>query len=179
MDAKSTAVPPRYVPEWELPPYAFVPGRTPHPRSDRGGHSFGHVEEPISFEPRAWRSCRLYLRALDLFNHGYYWEAHEAWEQLWLACGRRGTTARFLQALIHLAAAGVKAAAGQPAGVASHGRRALEHLRRVAAEMIGISSCLGLRLDDVIALAGQLESQRAAEMTLRLEREDGAPATDA
>ncbi|MER9007639.1 DUF309 domain-containing protein [Mesorhizobium sp. M0862] len=20
---------------------------------------------------------------IDLFNHGYYWEAHEAWEPLW------------------------------------------------------------------------------------------------
>jgi uncharacterized protein len=20
---------------------------------------------------------------LDVFNHGYYWEAHEAWEGLW------------------------------------------------------------------------------------------------
>ncbi|TGQ49534.1 DUF309 domain-containing protein, partial [Mesorhizobium sp. M1C.F.Ca.ET.210.01.1.1] len=22
---------------------------------------------------------------IDLFNHGYYWEAHEAWEPLWHA----------------------------------------------------------------------------------------------
>jgi Domain of unknown function (DUF309) len=51
---------------------------------------------------------REYLHGIDLFNHGFYWGAHEAWEGLWVACGRRGPTATYLQAL-NLAAAGFKA----------------------------------------------------------------------
>ena len=46
------------------------------------------------------------LYGIDLFNHGFYWEAHEAWEGLWIACARRGPTATYLQAFITAAAAG-------------------------------------------------------------------------
>jgi predicted metal-dependent hydrolase len=66
----------------------------------------------------------MYLRGIDFFNHGYYWEAHEAWENLWHAAGRRGPVAEFLKGLIALAAAGVKAREGRAAGVKQHARRA-------------------------------------------------------
>ena len=62
----------------------------------------------------------------DLFNHGYYWEAHEAWERRWVAENRQGALADLLKGLIKLAAAGVKARAGKPAGVRRHARRAEE-----------------------------------------------------
>src|SRR5712691_4589106 len=100
---------PRYRPDCPLPPYAFVPGRSPHPVSDPKGHSFGVMPAtPKSFTAAEWATSRDYLFGIDLFNHGYYWEAHEAWEVLWHSCGRSGPTADFLKGLIHLAAAGVK-----------------------------------------------------------------------
>ena len=61
---------------------------------------------------------------MALFNAGYYWEAHESWESLWHAHGRRGPTAELLQGLIKLAAAGVKVREGRPAGVRTHASRA-------------------------------------------------------
>lgn len=116
----------RYRPDLPLPPYAFYPGGPhPHPISDPAGHSHGiaHAKpEPISNGNAT--AHPLHRWALDLFNHGYYWEAHEAWEGLWMAAGRRGPMADFLKGLIHLAAAGVKVREGVPAGVASHARRA-------------------------------------------------------
>ena len=57
----------------------------------------------------------MFRRGVALFNAGYYWEAHEAWEGLWHAYGRRGPTADVLKALIKLAAAGVKVREGQRA----------------------------------------------------------------
>jgi hypothetical protein len=71
-----------------------------------------------------WRSSGPYRRAIALFDAGYYWEAHEAWETLWHANGRRGATADVLKGLIKLAAAGVKVREGQPHGVITHARRA-------------------------------------------------------
>jgi hypothetical protein len=59
-----------------------------------------------------------------LFNAGYYWEAHEAWEALWHAHRRRGSTAKVLQAMIKLAAAGVKIREGRPGGARTHAARA-------------------------------------------------------
>jgi uncharacterized protein len=45
----------------------------------------------------------LFLRGVDLFNKRKFWEAHEAWEELWLAA--ESDVVQFLQGLIQLAAA--------------------------------------------------------------------------
>ena len=124
---------PRFVPDVPLPPYSFVPGRFPHPVSDPAGHMYGKPpERPAAPDPDRWEECEAYLRGVDLFNYGFYWEAHETWEGLWHACGRRGPTADFLRGLIKLAAAGVKVREGVPAGVASHARRAAAIFRDAA-----------------------------------------------
>ena len=118
MDPSRSTAPPRLVPDRPFPPYAYLPGRNPHPTRDAEGHSFGHQpEEPDVPDPMRWRACGDYLYGIDLFNHGYYWEAHEAWEGLWHACGRRGATAIYLQALINFAAAGLKARWGNVRGI--------------------------------------------------------------
>lgn len=46
-------------------------------------------------------------KGADLFNRGLYWEAHEAWEELWL--GLEDEPKLFVQGLIQVAAAGHKA----------------------------------------------------------------------
>jgi hypothetical protein len=56
----------------------------------------------------------------DLFNAGFYWEAHEAWETVWHAVGRTTPLADRVKGLIRMAAAGVKVLEGQPVGVRSH-----------------------------------------------------------
>lgn len=154
--------PHRYAPEMPLPPYAYVPrGPFPHPVRDPGGHRYARVESPPPApDPNAWQANQRYLEGIDLFNHGYFWEAHEAWESLWLACGRRGPIADMLKALIHLAAAGVKVRERVPAGVRSHSTRAAELLTLVEQQQ-GWDHCLGLSLADTRALAG-----RAAELAV-------------
>jgi len=117
----------RYLPDEPLPPYAYVPGRSLHPTTDPRGHSYGaatHTVPPP--DPERWRDAAAFLRGIDLFNHGYYWEAHEAWESQWIACGRRGVAADFTKGLIKLAAAGVKARERRAEGVRRHARRAKE-----------------------------------------------------
>ncbi len=115
----------RYAPECALPPYTYVPGQTPHPVTDPRGHSYGLKPTPAAaFDPAKWRTCRDYLQGIDLFNHGYYWEAHETWEGLWVAIGRRGPLADFLKGLIKLAASGVKCREGNAQGLQRHLARA-------------------------------------------------------
>jgi predicted metal-dependent hydrolase len=86
----------------------------------------------MSDSPEPWWRCRGYLRGLDLFNHGDYWEAHEAWEAVWHVAGRQGPTAALLKGLIKLAAAGVKTRAGSWSGRRRHCRRAVDLFRRLA-----------------------------------------------
>ena len=115
-----------------LPPYSYVPGKFPHPISEERGHSFGRAEPPCPVPTEEnWRACEPYLWGCDLFNHGYYWEAHEAWEAVWHACGQRGVLADLLKGLIKLAAAGVKAREGKTGGIRRHLLRGAELLRNV------------------------------------------------
>lgn len=147
---------PRFVPERPLPPYSYVPGRFPHPASDPQGHSFGiEPDEPEPPDPERWASCREYLFGIDLFNHGYYWEAHEVWEGLWHASGRTGTTGHFLKGLIKLAAAGVKAREGKPEGVRRHAARSAELFRGVLGNPDGRRIYMGLDLEALIEWAGE------------------------
>ncbi len=108
--------------EPSLPPYSYVPGGPwPHPTSSPQGHLRGREPQAVSpVRADQWQDSPAYLRGIVLFNAGYYWEAHESWEALWHAHGRRGPTAKLLQALIKLAAAGVKVREGRTAGVRAH-----------------------------------------------------------
>lgn len=121
----------RYLPERPFPRYAYVPGRQPHPTTDPRGHSFGLASAEVPpLDPDDPERSAEFLHAIDLFNHGYYWEAHERWESLWHAAGRSGPLAELLKGLIKLAAAGVKAREGNAPGVRRHVLRAGELLRR-------------------------------------------------
>jgi hypothetical protein len=64
--------------------------------------------------------------ALDLFNHGYYWESHVYFEALWNAHGRHGPISDFLKGMIKLGAAGVKLALGQSGLAQGHKERAID-----------------------------------------------------
>ena len=114
---------------------------------------------PGTPDPRKWRECRWYLFGLDLFNHGYYWEAHEAWEALWHACGRYGELADFFKGLIQLAVAGVKVRERRPEGVRAHAKRAAELFQSIATTLSGGGVCMGLRLNELIATARQIGAQ--------------------
>jgi hypothetical protein len=148
----------RFLPDEPFPPYAFIPGRFPHPTSDPAGHSFGIASVvPPSVEPERWQESRPYLYGIDLFNGGFYWESHVAWESLWMACGRKGMVADFLKGLIKLAAAGVKAMMGAPEGVKSHTSRAAELWQGVI-RTLGTEQdhFMGFRIKELIGVAEKI-----------------------
>jgi hypothetical protein len=97
---------PRWLPQKSLPPYAYLPGKNPRRVRDPTGHSY-HVE-PLPVAAEAALGSDAFLGDLDLFNHRYYWEAHEAWEGLWQVADRDGPLRMFSKGLILLSAAGVK-----------------------------------------------------------------------
>lgn len=148
----------RYVPlprltSRPLPPYSYVPGMWPHPQSDPAGHSYGHRDEPPEpLTEENWQANPALRWAIDLFNHGYYWEAHEAWESLWHAAGQRGETADFLKGLIKFAAAGVKAREGNATGVRRHAVRASELLSPFHGTVQ-----FGLCVDELLAAAAEID----------------------
>lgn len=131
-----------------LPPYTYVPGQTPHPTSDPRGHSFDIVPPPVTdFDPQQPEQSERWRDAVTLFEAGYYWEAHEAWESLWHYDGRQGPVADCLKGLIKWAAAGVKAREGRLEGLKRHSRRAVELL----SPFVDASPITGLDLSHIVA----------------------------
>ncbi|MEI7687508.1 MAG: DUF309 domain-containing protein [Planctomycetota bacterium] len=120
-----------------FPDYSYVPGLWPHPHSHPQGHRFGPPFPASQIHDLGADST--FRLGVALFDSGYYWEAHEAWEHLWHAAGRKGPDADFLKALIQLAVVGVKVREGRLDGACSHARRAQELLAALdAATMAGI-----------------------------------------
>jgi predicted metal-dependent hydrolase len=126
-----------------FPPYRFLPFQhdspLPHPRNDPAGHSYAREESYLpQFSPADWRNCEPYLYGIDLFNHGYWWEAHEAHEAVWLAAGQTTLCGRFVQGLIQLAGAQLKRFIGEPRGAQSLTRSGSEKLALVEGIYLGI-----------------------------------------
>ena len=84
-------------------------------------------------------------RGADLFNRGLHWEAHEAWEELWLALDDEPRL--FVQGLIQVAAAGHKAfVQRQPRGCVKLLTTALDKLVALG-KSINSSPILSKRID--------------------------------
>ncbi|WP_292502028.1 DUF309 domain-containing protein [Mesorhizobium sp.] len=119
----------RWLPEKSFPSYAYLPGRQPHPVRHPAGHSYHSEAMPLAAE--ASLDSDIFLWGLDLFNHGYYWEAHEAWEDLWQVADRGAPLRTLFKGLILLSAAGVKIREGKHAAAMRHAGRAAALLRRL------------------------------------------------
>lgn len=149
-----------------LPPYTHIPGVTPHPIRDPAGHSYvASGASPTPLVPTVHASLTWaelpdhpeFRWAVQLFNAGYYWESHEAWESLWHTAGRRGALADFLKGLIKLAAAGVKLREQNLVGVERHARRALELFSEVHQQQGSVDDIsASLPLSELLLLASQL-----------------------
>ena len=128
-----------------FPLYRFVPGRTPHPRRDPSGHSYGLPEpKPTQFSAERWQSSEDYLYGIDLYNFAYWWECHEVFEGLWHAVGHHSMQGNFFQALIQVAAANLKRFLGNEQAAQKLARSGLARLQNLPQLYMGI---------DVVALS--------------------------
>ena len=151
---------PRLIPGYSLPPYAYTPGLSPHPTRDPEGHNLKiKIEGNDTFNEEQWEACEPYLLGFDMFNHGFYWEAHEAWEALWQAIEREGWRAKFLKGLIKLAASGVKARQGSQPGVKNLADGAIKEFKAVESRIQNdCGNYMGLDLKELIAITEKVKA---------------------
>ncbi len=124
---------PRYSPR-PLPAAAFIPGVSP--RADRPATA---PARPTAVDLDALAAHDDFRYGVDLFNHGFPWEAHEAWEPLWFAAPRERPERALLQGLIHAAAAVVKARAGADDAARGLVDSACAYLGRTATTILDVS----------------------------------------
>ncbi len=117
----------RYLPEIPFPPYAFLPGQHPHPRNHPRGHSHGNAESRGGLPESQWTENQAFLHGVDLYNFGYFWEAHEVWEGLWRASSDNPERTHIYKALIQWSAACLHLKMGKSEAFQNVARRALGH----------------------------------------------------
>jgi len=114
---------PRFAPSLPLPARPFVPG-TGMPRPQLALAPLRPDATPDA--PEALAHFRF---GGDLFNGGFWWEAHECWEQPWRAAVRGSARRLLLQGLIFWAAGHLQWSRGRIQGGEWHLERALARLR--------------------------------------------------
>ena len=109
-----------------LPGHAYIPGQTP--RHAEGAFDALRETAQPGMSAGALARSPAFRAGLRYLQAGYYWEAHELLEPVWMAL-EAGTAERHcLQALIQLANARLKARMGKPRAVARLGAIVLLHL---------------------------------------------------
>ena len=102
----------RLVPEIALPAQAHVPATGSEP-------DLVPLELAKQFAPQVtlaahWKENKTYLYGHDLMQAGYFWEAHEVWEAVWLLTRANSPERLLLQALIQSANSQLKRQMGRP-----------------------------------------------------------------
>src|SRR6056297_553086 len=132
------------------PSYPYVPGQTPRHAEDAFDSMKG-VTSPLS-QSVAWHA------GLRFFDAGYYWEAHEVWEAVWMGAPANSPEKCLLQGMIQLANAGLKRRMGR--------MRAAERLDRLADGLLSEARRRGG--PDVMGLSpADLEAARSAVKSAR------------
>jgi len=132
-----------------FPSYRFVSGENPHPTEDPQGHSYNMPEEdPGIFKPDRWYENKTYLFGVDLYNHAYWWESHEAFESLWKRLAKDDPTSAFLQGFIKISAAFLKWHLKKQRGLEILYTGGIGHLQKV---LDNSSEFMGLNLMNHIA----------------------------
>ena len=136
-----------------FPPYQYTPGRNPHPTIDSAGHSYGLAEADVDFVVSDWQNSEDYRYGIDLLNHGYYWEAHEALEGIWHHLGRKNQHAQFIQALILLAVSCLHKRRGKMSACRKVAKKGLQRLDIAVDDYFGCSqtyvrACLSAVVDE-------------------------------
>lgn len=103
MDSPATL----FLVEFPLPEQGYLPGR-----NSRVSTGFPAPELPLENHPLVEDRCL--LRGIDLFNHGFFYEAHEAWEHLWIHLEKGSPERLMFQGLIQISAAFLKLRLQQP-----------------------------------------------------------------
>ena len=94
-----------------LPDAPYRPGRTPRPPADQFDALIAAL--PVDETPLALARSAAFRAGFTAFEAGYFWEAHELWEPIWMRLAPQSPERHLLQGLIQLANARLKAAMNQ------------------------------------------------------------------
>lgn len=94
------------------PSYAYIPGQTPRHPED----AFDAIRDTAQagMTPVDLAACDAFQTGLSYIETGFYWEAHEVLEPVWMVLENPSDDRQFVQALIQIANASLKLEMGRP-----------------------------------------------------------------
>jgi predicted metal-dependent hydrolase len=125
------------------PRWAHVPGTGTEPDRAPLEAAKRLVRRPVN--AAAWESDDAYRYGAMLCVREFFWEAHEVWEAVWLACPPNGRERAFLRALIQIANAGLKLRMGRPKAA----MRLLQEVETMLTNLDGKREWMGVDIDDL------------------------------
>lgn len=140
---------------WPLPSQPHVPGKSERPTVSPAFDAAAAA--PAYTVDQMWPENVTYLYGIDLYQSGFFWEAHEVWEPVWLRSAGNSRERLLVQGLIQLSNACLKIAMERPDAAA----RLLAIARdKVSEAAVGGPAIMGIALtplaDGIAEFAGKL-----------------------
>lgn len=97
------------------PSHAYVPGRTRRHKAGAFAALCASVQKGSDADDLAQSDA--WAAGWQFLDDGFYWEAHEVWEPVWMALPEGTDARRLVQAAIQTANAALKQSMGRPVAV--------------------------------------------------------------
>lgn len=140
------------------PTHAYVPGRTP--RHPEDAFDILRATARAGDTPEMLARSAAFRAGLHYLDTGFYWEAHEVLEPVWMALPRCSAERAFVQALIQLANGRLKLVMERP--------KAALRLALIARDHLGESLARARVMDQPVAAVARAidELEKKAESAL-------------
>lgn len=139
-----------------LPEQAYLPGKTTRPEEDT--YDWIRDRTPEQVDESNIAGVQSWHFGLRLLCEGFYWEAHEVLEPVWMASAPNSRERYLVQAIIQIANASLKAELGKP--------RAAAKLVAIAEGLLGRSgyeSVFGLQPSEMRVRLAKLDDSNAVK----------------
>ena len=141
----------------ELPEHAYVPGQTA--RHAEGRFVPICATAQLGMSPAQLAQSEAFCTGLFYLQRGYFWEAHELFEPVWMALEEGSEERRLLQALIQLANAQLKLTMHRPKAA----RRLCMMVRALLDKLTG-TQVMGQEISQIVARLEAVESRVDGEL---------------
>lgn len=141
---------------WPLPIQPHVPGKSERPTASPAFDAAAAA--PAYTVDRMWSENATYLYGIDLYRAGFFWEAHEVWEPVWLRSAGNSRERLLVQGLIQLSNACLKIAMDRPDAAARLLTIAREKISEAA---LGGATIMGIALTPLADVIAEFASRLA------------------
>jgi len=133
------------------PSHAYIPGKTPRHAED----AFDHLRATATAAHDAGQLSKsdAFLVGLSYLRNGYYWEAHELFEPVWMALPDPSRERALVQGLIQIANGFLKLKMDRPKAASR-----LEAIARSHVANAGTGQVMGVAHQDVSEMLASLKA---------------------